>query len=417
MRAGSVPDAAGPRPSRRTVLRAGAVVVGTVGTVAAVGAGGLALASRDPGRPVATDWDSPHPVFGLLQVTREQTSGLLERGVSAVTLSVAWDRAEPERGRMDADYLDEVRERHRAARKSGLLVVLIPGLQYPPAWVFELSDSTRFVDQHGSRWFGETGDDIADGVFDDLVRQAQEDYLRRLGEELSSSELAAVRVGGLGRGELRYPVVHRDGTRDTLWCYSRAAQAACPVPGVRPGEGRISELRSLVDWYLGSLADYGRWQLDTLREAFGPGPRLLVLLPSWGLRPGEVERAVASGLDGSTSGQMRGTLTEGLDWDRQLTAYAEVPGVAVCTTWLDPPDQGKDADRVSPGRYLAALAAPLMLEVWGENTGGNDRADMSRCIRLVDELGMAGLFWMSGSDLGEDGNATLDDYAELIAAR
>lgn len=189
------------------------------------------------------------------------------------------------------------------------------------------------------------------------------------------------------------------------------------MPGVRPGEGSVDELRTLLAWYLDRLSDYGRWQLGTLREAFGPGTQLMVLLPSWGLRPGEVERAVGAGLDGSTSGEQRGTITEGLDWDRQLSDYADLPGVAVCTTWLDPPDQGGDAHSMSPGRYLASLAEPFGMAVWGENTGGNDRSAMARCISRVVELDMAGLFWMSGADLGQDGNATLDDYAELIAGR
>ena len=106
-----------------------------------------------------------------------------------------------------------------------------------------------------------------------------------------------------------------------------------------------------------------------------------------------------------------------MDGERQLPLFAEVDGVAVCSTWLDPPDQGRSDADVSPGVHLARLAHRHGLGAWGENTGDNDEAAMQRCLDRVDELGLEGLFWMGGATLGHDGNATLEDYGRLIAAR
>jgi len=72
----------------------------------------------------------------------------------------------------------------------------------------------------------------------------------------------------------------------------------------------------------------------------------------------------------------------------------------MCTTWLDPPDQGGDDHSTSPGVYLAALARGHRLGTWGENTGDNTAAEMRRCGDRVRALDLEGLFWMSGSDLG-----------------
>jgi hypothetical protein len=52
--------------------------------------------------------------------------------------------------------------------------------------------------------------------------------------------------------------------------------------------------------------------------------------------------------------------------------------------------------------------------MWGENTGDNTAEDLRRCVRRVHELGLRGMFWMGAEDLGEDGNATLADYARVI---
>ncbi len=410
-----MPEPRPPRPSRRHLLQAAGVagLAGLTGLTAAR-AGGPAPAAA----PTAGAWHPDRldrPVYGLLEAEPDQYAELARAGVAAVTLPVGWDRAQPQPGRLDEDYLAQVQRRHEAARARGLHLSLDPGLQYPPDWVGALPGA-RFVDQDGRPWRGGTGDDVVDGVFDEQVREAQGAYLRLLTDRLGDLELAGIRVGGLARGELHYPFTDRSRERATYWAYGRSAQARCPVPGFRPGQGSADDARTFVGWYLGALADHARWQLELLRDRADDGTRLIVLLPSWGLRPGEVERALAAGLDGSTSGEQRGTLTEGLDWEGQLAVCAAVAGVDVCTTWLDPQDQGEDQDLLSPGRFLAGLAARHDLGVWGENTGGNTAEDLGRCARRVRDLDLRGLFWMGAPGLGRDGNASLADYADVIDA-
>ncbi|MGY1710116.1 hypothetical protein ACI8AC_11470 [Geodermatophilus sp. SYSU D00758] len=397
--------------TRRRLLQGAGAVLGVGALTVLVG---RELYGPPPGGP----WDPATltgPVFGMLQAEPDVYPDLDAAGVGAVTLSVPWSRAQPRPGDLDEDFLRRIDEVQRVARGSGLELALSPGLQYPPGWVEDLPGA-RFVDQHGRTWRGPAGDDVVDAVFNPEVREAQGEYLRLLAEHASEWRVAGVRIGGLARGELHYPPVDRSAVRNTYWAYGVAARAQCPVPWYRPGEGSREDAAVFLAWYLGALREYGRWQMTTARELFGDGPRLLVLMPSWGIRPGEVEVAVAAGLDGTTTGERRGTLTEGLAWEQQVLDAAAVPGADVCTTWLDAEDQGNSLGDIGPGRYLAGLAGRHGLGVWGENTGGNDTGDLRRCVRLVQELGLQGLFWMGAEDLGEDGNASLQDYAVQIRA-
>jgi hypothetical protein len=394
--------------TRRRLLKAGLLAAGvlTIG-----GAGRMVYRER------VSPWDPSRlkrPLFGMLQAEPHTYRTLRAAGVDAVTLSLAWSRAEPRGPGLDDIYLREVEDQHLAARDAGLEVALSTGLQYPPRWVSE-QRGARFVDQNGTPWSGPMGEDAVDAVFNQEVRGAQDAYLQRLGQRLDDVEPAGIRVGGLGRGELHYPPGPKEEPRKVFWAFGPAALASSPVPHFRPGTGSPEEALVFLDWYMGSLAEYGRWQLDTYRRYFGPQPRLIVLLPSWGIRPGEIDDAAEGLLSGNSRGERRGTLSEGLDWERQVPLFAEVDGVAVCTTWLDTPDQGSDDSLTSPGVYLSALARRKGVGVWGENTGDNSAAEMLRCMERVRNLGLEGLFWMSGRELGVEGNARLEDYAQLIA--
>lgn len=377
-------------------------------------------------RPAPTPTASPSPTapstpapaapwFSVLQPADERLGLLAPAGVRRATLSLAWDRAEPSRGAFDPAYVEQVRTRYRLMRSKGLEVVLTTGLQYPPAWVFGLSPSSRFTNQHGDRWSGPVGDDVADGVFDPAVRAAQGRYLDEMARRLGDLPFAAVRVGGSVRGELHYPVPAFAGRTNAFWAFSPAALAQSPVPAWRPGQADPAAAARFAEWYLQSLTDYGRWLLDRARTGY-PGAELQVLMPSWGLRPGDVEGSVRVSLDGTSRGERTGSLNEGLDWARQAQQYAGVPGVQLYTTWLDAADQGTSTSYESPVRHLVRLAAPLGLRVSGENTGQNDLAAMQRCVERVRELGLTGMAWMREPDLHGTTYATLSDFSRLIAA-
>ena len=316
---------------------------------------------------------------------------------------------------VDTSYVDEVRARHARLSSAGLRVVLDIGVQYPPAWVFDLPGGTRWADQHGQVHVGGPGADAPDAVWNGAVRAAQGRYVAEAARALQGRPLLGVRVGGGPYGELRFPEPAYGGRTDSWWAFGPAAMRSNPVPSWRPGQPDPVAADRFLDWYLGSLTEYLDWQLDTYRSAFGPEVQLQVLQPSWGIRAGEPQAAVADSLGGSSRGERRQTLQQGLDWAGQLPVVASHPGTVLSSTWLDAADQGTDPAYESPVRYLARLASPTRIAVMGENTGRGSPEDMRRSVGRVRELGLVGMLWMREPDLYGTSYADLGAYQRLIA--
>jgi hypothetical protein len=195
------------------------------------------------------------------------------------------------------------------------------------------------------------------------------------------------------------------------------------VPGQPSPNG---EAAAFAGWYLDALRDWHDWQLASTR-AFFTGA-LIMMYPSWGVRPGQLAGAVAGNLDGSTSVEINGELQRGFDFPRYirqvLAAYAPV---IVYTTWMDADagnDSSSDPAQWSPPHWLAVLAAAAggpdsSLRVWGENTGSNDVLAMQRCFARVQAYGLMGLMWAFEDQLYENatsGYATIEQYAALVAS-
>ncbi|GAB2922978.1 hypothetical protein GCM10027047_20280 [Rhodococcus aerolatus] len=356
---------------------------------------GLVSPSADHAEPGAAG----RPWVSVLGTGSVDPAALREQGVDRVVLGVGWDVLEPVRGTVDPAAAERVRTRLAALRLAGLQVVLDPGLQYPPAWVFTLPGQTRFVDQDGHEWHGRLSEDVPNAVFNPAVRDAEADYLARLAGVVGPGDVVAVRVGGLLSGELRYPVSSFDGSTGSLWGFDDAAQAGAPLPGWKPGRGTTEDARRWLQYYFDSLTGYQDWLLG--RTAAGwPGTELQVLLPSFGLRPGMADAAAAAGLRGTTAPERNDLVSQGLDWEGQVAAMAATGlPVVVCTTWLDGPERGTTDTAASPGRYLARLTADAGLPLAGENTGGGGAAALATSTDRVAELGMTGLTWFSGDDL------------------
>jgi hypothetical protein len=377
--------------------------------------GSLPAAASTDGTQMAVGGGG-QPWFGVLEPDEAQGQQLHEAGVSVVMLPVIWEHYETEHGVWNPWHLKEVRGRYADLRAQGFEVILCPGMQYPPDWVFELDEHTRFVNQHGDAWHGPLGQDVPNAVFNEKVRAAQAEYIRRLAVDLGDLDFLAVRSSGLPFGELRYPEPVHNGHRDSFWAFDAHAQASSPVPGWRPGDPGEGKPAAFLDHYLESLAEYGEWLVGNYHDAFGPDLPVTVELGSWGIRPGEIELAVAARLDGTSRGEKRETIHQGLDWARQFPRLAELGNVIVSSTWLDAADQGAGTTYESPIRYVARLAHPLGLPVIGENTGRNDAAAMQRSAERVVELGMRGMLWMRHSELFVGGAyATIDDYREQIS--
>ncbi len=171
-----------------------------------------------------------------------------------------------------------------------------------------------------------------------------------------------------------------------------------------------------MEWYLDSLTGYQNWQISTLRESYDG--RVMMLYPSWGIRPGQAEEAMATNLDGSTPAEQNGEVQRGLDFERQVKAI-EDEDVLVATTWLDADaskDAGEDPRYWSPVKYLSSLAKahPLRLELYGENTGHGDWEAMKLSASQMRRYKLLGMAWYKEEELFSGRYATLDDYKRII---
>ncbi len=340
-------------------------------------------------------------------------------GVSRVVLAAGWDQLQPRSAVLDTAAAAELVRRCDQLQAAGYEVVLDPGLQYPPAWVFALPGPTRFVNQHGRPWRGRLSEDVPNAVFNPAVRVAQRRYLDALAGVLTRpsrgpGRLVAVRVGGLGAGELRLPPGRpAAGSSAPLWCFDELARQRSPVPGWRPGTGGAAA-EAMLRFALDALAGYLGWLLRATASAF-VGLEQQVLFPGWGLRPGMVEEAVATGVRGASVAERNGILTEGSDWAAQVAVLAQsgVNGV-VHTTWLDAPQQAPTAQGEPPVRYLAALAARHGLPVTGENSASG-AAVLRLCRQRATDLRLAGMLYFCRGPLPH-GDTPLEHAALLRAA-
>jgi hypothetical protein len=402
--------------SRRA--RLSTLVTGILIVVAALGSrtsAGRSLISSLPGNfmgtPSAPAWQLPSPWFGLLQTSGDHNGEERRAGINVATLSLVWAAYEPQRGRFDSAYIDAKRATMSSFLRDGLHVTLDVGFQYPPPWVFTLDPNTRYVDQYGDVWHGKVSEEVPDAVHDPNVREAEASYVARVAADMGD-RFFAIRAGGLLGSELRYPPTTYMGHSNCYWAFNEWAQQQSSVPGWRPAEPGTVEAGHFLDDYLSAITTYQNWLLRTFREKFSGW--LQVLYPSFGLRPGDIQAAVASNLDGSTEAASHGTLSMGLDWQRQV-ATIPVGRVIIYTTWLDMQDTGEGPTHWSPVHYLLSLAQPRGLPVAGENTGDNSPADLARVVALVRRLHLDGMMWMSEAQLSRPGDASLADYSAAIS--
>jgi hypothetical protein len=358
------------------------------------------------------------PGLGLLGVDGDNFAAEAGAGIGFVTINVGWANAEPSNGVFDTDYIGAVQAEIASARSLGLHVILDPGLQYAPDWVFQLPGGARFVDQYGDAFGGAevSGNDVANGVTDMAVRSAEGNYLQWLGSQVPGSELSAVRVGGGPLGELRYPEGSYNGHSDCFWAYDPSTQATSPVPGWVPGTGNAAQATLFLDAYNKNLVNFGDWLDQSMATDFGTNE--LVLLGGWGERPGVAEQETASLL---TLGYDE--FSQGLDWATLLPSLPDRAGSIAYTTYLDAPSYGTTPQTVDPADYIATLAEPLGMRVGGENTGNGTIADLDLVVQRGLQLHMAIVNWMdeaqviasdSGSSPGQPSMSDLVHAAQQL---
>jgi hypothetical protein len=253
-------------------------------------------------------------------------------------------------------------------------------------------------------------------VFNPALRSEARDYVAQVFADLGT-DFFAVRVGGGRFGELTYPPAKYGDVENNYWAFDANAALVSPAPGWRHGEpSHHGEAAAFLHWYLDRLVEFQNWQIQTVRANFDGS--IMVLYPSWGIRPGQIEAALAANLDGSTSAEINGEIQRGFDFARQVSSVTD-PMVIVTTTWLnadDSGDDGTDPRYWSPVKYLAELASahPLRLAVYGENSGGNDAQTMQFCAEQVRRHGLIGMAWFREDQLFTDQYASLEDYRKII---
>jgi hypothetical protein len=368
--------------------------------------------------------------IGILQPKPARAKKLADAGVTLAVLSVLWDRFEPVEGAPDSIYIQKLRTDLDVLRGAGLQVVLDLGIQYPPAWLGKLADS-RYQNQYGEAFVDrKPGMNVANSVFNSKVRDCQEAYMGKLFGALGK-DFYAVRLGGGWYGELNFPPAKFQKQNNCYWGFDAIAQGLkpglpsgmgpCPVPGWKPGTPSTehADAGRFLNWYLESLKNYHDWQITTTRR-FYTGP-LMMLYPSWGIRPGQIEAAVTADLSGTTPPERNGETQRGFDFTRFIGGITDSK-VWVHCTWLDSDpawsdDASSSESRWSPPHFLASLAmrhSPSLV-ISAENTGGGGPAALRLCAERARAFGIQTIFWAFEPDLFDGQPPELEDLAPAFA--
>ncbi len=356
--------------------------------------------------------------WGIVGNDGTQLAAERAAGVTAKLVDLSWAAYMPKPGTENPSYVSSVRSQIASLRKAGFAVILGLGVQSAPSWVHANYANTYYVDQYGERYDGGTtpGSGDVNFVWNPTMRALQQQYLGRVFADLGTN-FAAVRLGGGRYGELGYPVAATSAHSNTYWAFDANAAATNPVPGWTPGMASPNgEAGTFLNWYLAKLADYETWQVSTLRQYYA-GPAMM-LFPSWGIRPGQAQAAIDVNLNGSTSAEINGEVQRGYDYARLVAAIAD-PNVIIQTDWLDAPygnDSSTNPDDWTPVHYLASLAAPRGLDVYGQNTGQGSASVMAFAVSQAMAYGLVGMSWYNESQLFSGSYATLSDYAAQIAS-
>jgi hypothetical protein len=427
----------------------------------AAGALPLAMAAAIAGcaQPVAPEQPAAlPPAFGVLgsSCAPDRLAQLRAAGVTVVELPLAWDRYEPAQGQVDDSYVAQSRAKLAACRDAGMRVVLSPGLQYPPAWVRELSGGVL----RGSAGGRPAGVDL---VFSAAVRDATSDYLGRLAADVGFDGVAAVRVGTSTTGELGYPGPGAGGHTGEYWASGAPAQYGVglvagldpsPLPGWVPGRRTVTaaQVDTWFTWYVGAVTAALGWQIDRLRDLGFTG-RVHLPLAGRGVLPADRAAAVAALLDGHHDPD--GALERGLDYPAvfaAMAARADADRIDIDFTGLDdvtavraraldpaqdacaPGDEDGLLERTdvadwSAQRFTSALARRAGLGLVGENPGPPDAPHTGGAADsdpLADQLqrapdyaagcGMTTFLFAFEDSLFAGSDPDLDDYAGRIAA-
>ncbi len=366
--------------------------------------------------------------FGVLQSKDENLARNRQSGANIVVVGLGWDRAEPNQGEFSSEYFKEISEKIKIRRKLGYSIALDLGFQYPPDWIFDLPHS-YYINQYGQKFFSTNiGENIPNAVFNQAIRDCQESYLKEVFKHFKDFEL--IRLGWTKYGELAYPIHKYGGEKNCYWAFDDIAQgkskglaeglSSCPLPGWIPGNQSVDnkDAAKFLQWYIGALQNYHDWQIKTVRR-FTSKP-LAMLYPSWGMRPGSIQKAIKGDLNGSTSSEINGEVQRGLDFKRLISGISDT-NVYVYCTWIDSNphfsnDAGSNPAYWSPAHYLAFLAQEHQppLQIWGENTGGGDMKTVELCFERIKKYNYNGFLWAFEHQLYDGKKPEIEDFKPYL---
>jgi hypothetical protein len=160
------------------------------------------------------------------------------------------------------------------------------------------------------------------------------------------------------------------------------------------------------------MTNYIAWGLGMIRRSFHG--EIDVLLPGWGIRPGDLQNALNVDLNGST--YRSDAIAAGLNWADQLPAYATYGPIRAWSTWLNETDYANDAQDWSPIHYIASIL-PAGMTIGGENTWGRATlSDLNATLSNARAFGLTRVLWMSEFLAQQPGNATIQQIG-LTAQR
>lgn len=372
--------------------------------------------------------DAPKYTFGALQNATFHLEQNYEAGMRIAVLELNWDKYYPAEGLKDNNYVASVKNLIQTYKGYGYDIMLDFGLQYSPQWLLNYENS-RFKNQYGDYFSGGPGENIVNPVFNKIMRQKQEEYVKEVFADLGT-DFACAKIGWLRYGELGYPLTSFNGNSNAYWCYDNIAQSggenlpegitACPVPGWLPGQtsDNHDDARNFYNWYVGALTNFQNWMIATTRKYYQG--QLCLLYPSWGTRPGAVNAAINVDLNGSTSPEINGEIQRAHDFETLVEAIPD-SNVMVYCTWIDSDeawsnDASGNSANWSPVHWLSHLAkkhSPV-LDVGGENSGGSDLKKLDLTFRRMKAFDLKLLMWAFDFELYGGVYAGIADYANYI---
>ncbi len=397
----------------------------------------MVLSADDETLPLATPvtavrQDVRPYVFGTLQSDTANYENNIKSGLNTALLELSWNSFYTSDGVKNTKYIEQKKSQLAKMRELGFKVMLGLGTQYSPQWIYNLPNS-RYVNQYGDSYTTtEIGDTAVNGVFNQQIRNKLEEYVIDVFAELGT-DFEIVRLGWMRYGEIGFPNQTFNGNSNSYWCYDSIAQgnstglpegiSACPTPNWKPGDKSPNgEANAFAQWYMDALLNYQTWQIDTVSKYCDS--ELAILYPSWGMRTGQLESAIAGNLSASTSAEKNGEVQRGFDFERLIMGIKNKNVIVYCTwidanpewTYKDDEELPTESNNFSPVHFMAYYAKknPLKLKIMGENTGGGGISAMELTFERMKKYDLDGVMWAMENDLYDSVAPTLEDYIRFI---